>query len=150
MNQVKKKEPFLATVTSKDEAIKAMRSSTIIVVWLAVSYTLILSGQNTDTLFLVPIWIGAAAAAYASFIGKRSIVLFIMVVGAAELAGKLYFMVMAGVFNGIAFSLLLGYLLIRSYQGWSFKAVPSNKKSSPEMLADEDSETISGDDDGPR
>jgi hypothetical protein len=73
MVKSKKRESMLAEIQSEQGALRAMRSTLVILAWLAISYMVILNGLELESSILAGFWAVLALFAYAclkEFVGQ--------------------------------------------------------------------------------
>lgn len=138
MVKSKKRESMFAEIQSEQGALRAMRSTLVILAWLAISYMVILNGLELETSILAGFWAVLALLAYACFKGVRWAVLVVIIFSTLEVGWKAYFMLLNGSINGLATVLIFGYLVIRAFKGWSYKIDKANKERLEKILAEED------------
>jgi hypothetical protein len=68
----------------------------------------------------------------------RWAVLVVIIFATLEVGWKAYLMLLNGSINGLVTVLIFGYLVIRAFQGWSYKIDKVNKERLEKILAAED------------
>lgn len=84
MVKSKKRESMFAEIQSEQGALRAMRSTLVILAWLAISYMVILNGLELETSILAGFWAVLALLAYACFKGVRWAVLVVIIFSTLE------------------------------------------------------------------